>query len=484
MSDFPATTGQARPALQSDRIDQVCDQFEAAVRAGRQPRIEEFLNRNPDLDRDALLQELIALEVELLGSNESSVALETNRAPFSFKGYYERFPEATPALNDLQKDFKQKSSSSDLAGAPDGCDANADTAEPADRARRQIKQFELQSILGHGGFGIVWRAKDKRLQRDVAIKVPRPDRLAPSDRTLFLREARAAAKLHHPHIIAIHEVGEYESQIYIVSELVEGVSLKTWLETQRMSPTDAANLMAKLATAVHHAHEQGIVHRDLKPANVLIDKKGEPHVADFGLAKRETGEESLSVSGQLMGTPAYMSPEQARGDHRQIDVRTDVYALGAMFYEALTGQRPFRGEMSILLEQVQHTAPQPPRQIKPEIPRELEAICLKCLSKDPSNRYASGKDLAADLHLYLAGETLRGIPAALPHRVGKWLRRNRRSVTAVALSFLLSLTIAGGLAWQFRGTKPIPIDMRRVSITTKPPGCEITVVTLDLRDFT
>ncbi len=481
MKEVPEAIGNARPKLQSDLIDQACDRFEAAVRTGKKPKIEDFLDEYSNLNRDILLQELIALEVELLGINDNSTSFNTGESQVSFHAYYDRFPEAVPVLDGLQKEMELKiADSSQFSEISGGYGSDADTVQRGDSdSRRQIKQFELQSILGHGGFGIVWKAKDKRLQRDVAIKVPRPDRLAPSDRTLFLREARAAAKLHHPHIISIHEVGEHDSQIYIVSELVDGVSLKTWLETGRLSPADAASLMAKLATAVHHAHEQGIVHRDLKPANVLIDKKGEPHVADFGLAKRDTGEESLSVSGQLMGTPAYMSPEQARGEHGLIDVRTDVYALGAIFYELLTGERPFKGEMSILLEHIQHTPPKAPRQIKPDIPRELEAICLKCLSKDPAKRYATGKDLAADLHLFLAGETLRGIPAALPHRVRKWLTRHRRAVTAVALSFVLSLTIAGGLAWQFRGTKPVPLDLRKVAFITQPAGCEITVVTLD-----
>ncbi len=483
MNDSQLTADKKRPKLQSDLIDEACDQFEAAMREGQQPRIEDFLAKFADLDRNALLQELIALEVELLGTKDNSAGLETKYSQLSFGSYYHRFPEAIPALKDLQKGWAmQVGGSSRLDGSSVDLDPHTDAeTPPAGDPKRRIKQFELQSILGHGGFGIVWRARDKRLQRDVAIKVPRPDRLALSDRTMFLREARAAAKLHHPNIIAIHEVGEHESEIYIVTELVDGVSLKTWLETQKMSPSDAASLIAKLATATQHAHDHRIIHRDLKPANVLIDKKGEPHVADFGLAKRDSGEESLSIAGQLMGTPAYMAPEQARGDHALIDPRTDVYALGAIFYELLTGLRPFRAEMSILLEQVQHSLPPAPRQIKPEIPKELEAICLKCLAKDPAKRYPSAAALAEDLYLYQTGETLRGIPAALPHRVGKWLRRHRRSVAAVAVAFCLSLTIAGGISWHFRGTKPIPIDLRRVGFTTQPAGCEITVVPLDTK---
>jgi len=481
MNDSPLATDTKKSELQSDLIDQVCDRFEAAVRDGQRPQIEDYLNQYPQLDRRALLQELVALEVELLGTKDESVTLETRHAHYSFEAYYQRFPEATPILDELQKELGERvGAGAHLELVSIGNAADGDTVEIAPAvAKRRIKQFELQSVIGQGGFGIVWHARDRRLLRDVAIKVPRPDRLSPADKTMFLREARAAAKLHHPHIIAIHEVGEFETEIYIVSELVQGVSLKTWLENQFMSPSDAASLIAKMAAAVQHAHDQGIVHRDLKPANVLIDKKGEPHVADFGLAKRDSGEESLSVKGQLMGTPAYMAPEQARGDHAAIDARTDIYALGAIFYELLTGVRPFRAEMSVLLDMIQHTPPQAPRLNKPEVPRELEAICLKCLAKDPAKRYPSALALAEDLYLYQAGETLRGIPAAVPHRVGKWLRRHRTSVFAVGVAFCLSLAIAGSVAWHYRGTKPVPIDMRPVAFTTKPAGCEITVVEID-----
>lgn len=472
---------QSRPELQSDLIDRVCDQFEAAIREGRRPRIEDFLSSFPELDHQALLKELVGLELDLLRRNDETVTFDVQQPRSAFDAYIQRFPEAVALLKELQKDWELRIANKCNPVTPSaGFDPEVDTLDHhGSQTRRSIKQFELQSILGRGGFGIVWRARDKRLQRDVAIKVPRADRLAVADRTMFLREARAAAKLRHPNIIAIHEVGEDDSEVFIVSELIDGVSLKVWLESHKIAPNDAAQLIAKLAKAVQHAHDKKIVHRDLKPANVLMDLQGEPHVADFGLAKRDTGEESLSINGQIMGTPAYMSPEQAYGDHSAIDARTDVYALGAIFYELLTGLRPFRGEMGLLLEQVKTATPEAPRQIKPEIPRDLEAICLKCLAKDRAKRYASAAALAEDLHLYLAGETLRGIPAALPNRVWKWFHRHRRFVTAIGLTFFMALTAAGGLAWQFRGTKPIPIDLRQVAFTTAPAGCEITVVAID-----
>ncbi|MDB5337598.1 MAG: hypothetical protein JWN70_3217 [Planctomycetaceae bacterium] len=472
---------ETHPDLPSDLIDQVCDRFEAAAREGRDPRIEDFLDSFPELNRLALLYELIGLELDLRRRTGETLTLDLQNPQGFFYGYYQRFPDAKTILDRLRNEWELKlAKQSDLVCPAVGFDPEIETIDHVKTSPpRHIKQFELQSILGRGGFGIVWLARDKRLQRDVALKVPRSGRLAAADRSMFLREARAAAKLRHPNIVAIHEVGEDDSEIFIVSELIDGVSLKVWLESHKIAPDAAAKMIAKLAQAVQHAHDKKIVHRDLKPANVLIDQQGEPHVADFGLAKREAGEESISIRGQIIGTPAYMAPEQARGDHTEIDARTDIYALGAIFYELLTGVRPFRGEVGIILEQVKNTTPEAPRLIKPEIPGDLEAICLKCLAKDRNKRYASAAALAEDLHLYLAGETLRGIPAALPNRLWKWFNRNRRYVSAIGLTFFVALTVAGSLAWQYRGTKPIPVDLREVEFTTKPEGCEITVVVLD-----
>ena len=479
MSDPTTPAPEDRPGSQRERIDRACDRFETETREGRPPRIEEFVGLFPDINRQALVEELIALEVELRGTKDETVTFDVRHQRFSFEGYYQRFPEATPILDALQNEWDQC-----LANLPElefpvvGPDSQAD-ADVQAAPRRSIKQFELKKILGQGGFGIVWRAEDKRLQRDVALKLPRPHAQAFADTAMFLREARAAAKLRHPNIVAIYEVGEHDSQIYIVSELVDGLSLKAWTRTQKLSPVESAGLIAKLATAVQHAHDQGIIHRDLKPANILIDKQNEPHIADFGMAKRDTGEGSQSVDDGLMGTPAYMAPEQARGQQAAIDARTDVYALGAIFYELLTDERPFQGDTAVLLDQAKNATPKSPRLIKPEIPQDLEAICLKCLAKESAHRYPTAHALAEDIHHFLAGESLRGIPAAMPQRVGKWFQRQRRFVIAIVLTFCIALCAAGGLAWQLRDTPQIPKDWRKVQFTTQPAGCEITLVPLD-----
>ena len=472
MSEVEPQPQEPRSPSLSEQVDLVCDQFEAALRTSHQPQIEEFLAAFPEAGRMALLPELVALELDFQVKHGGTIA---------FGPYYRRFPTAAPILDALQAERNGH----DFVGAievqaPVTADIDVQTiAWPkAPPRRRRIKHFELLSLLGEGGFGTVWRAKDMRLQRDVAIKIPRKDRIAATDLAFFLREARAAAKLHHPNIVAIHEVGEDESSAFIVSDLVDGVSLKSWIEATRLSSTEAAILVGKLASAAHHAHERGIVHRDLKPANVLLDQKGEPHVADFGLAKRETGDDSLAIENQLVGTPAYMSPEQANADHKAIDRRSDVYSLGAIFYELLTGQRVFRGELSMLLHQIQHAAPTPPRKVQPSVPRELEAICLKCLEKNRDKRYATAQELADDLHLFVGGETLRGIPTAIPNRVQKWIRRNRRFVLATILVTAVAVILTGSLEWVYREGST-PTHLRMVEFTTDPSGCEITAVAID-----
>ncbi len=469
MSEPEPAPPETRPLEITDRIDRLCDQFEAALRSGKAASIEGLLAAVSESDRPELLQELVALEIEFRRSNGEAI---------SFLQYYRRFPCAAKILDVLQNEWNLRDSSGFIAVRdPVKLDVNIDTIALPNAPRQKIKQFELLSILGHGGFGTVWRARDTLLQRDVAVKVPRKDRVIGMNMSLFLREARAAAKLRHPNIVAIHEVGEEDSSAFIVSDLVDGVSLRIWLETVRPSNTKSAMLVAKLATAAHHAHEHGVVHRDLKPSNILIDLRGEPHIADFGLAKRDAVEDSLAIDGQLVGTPAYMSPEQANGAHEAVDRRTDVYALGAILYELLTGQRAFSGEMSLMLNQIRHVPPQSPRKIKPEIPRELEAICLKCLAKAPAERYATAQDLANDLHRHIGGETLLGIPAAIPRRVHKWFRRNRR----IVLTTLAVAVVASSLAVFFHSHfRPVvPSHMRQVEFNTVPSGCEITVVAID-----
>jgi tetratricopeptide (TPR) repeat protein len=310
---------------------------------------------------------------------------------------------------------------------------------------KNIGHFELIELLGSGGFGAVWKARDLQLDRLVAVKIPHKGRLNLAEIERFLREARAAAQVRHPNIVSVHEVGLADEFVYIVSDFIEGLSLDNWLAGQRPSYRDSARLCVKVSESLHHAHQQGIIHRDLKPGNILIDRAGEPHITDFGLAKRETSEVTMTMEGQVFGTPAYMSPEQAKGQGHAADRRTDIYSLGAILFELLTGEHPFRGSVQMLLKQVIEDEPPSPRQFDSRVPRDLETICLKCLQKEPTSRYDTAQALAEELTRFLAGMPILARPAGRLERIGRWCRRNplvAASVTAAVFCLLFGLVAA------------------------------------------
>jgi serine/threonine protein kinase/formylglycine-generating enzyme required for sulfatase activity/DNA-directed RNA polymerase subunit RPC12/RpoP len=292
-------------------------------------------------------------------------------------------------------------------------DATLETSDFGDEPK-ELAKFRLLGLVGKGGFGKVYRALDPQLDREVAIKIPDPSHWrSPGDASKVIEEARSVARLQHPGIVTVYDVGESNGTYFIVSEFVHGDTLAVLMRTWHPKWHEAATLTARVAEALAYAHTQGVIHRDIKPSNIIVDHNGLPHLTDFGLALRERDELDASQSkGLVVGTPAYMSPEQARGEGHRIDGRADIYSLGVVFYELLTGRRPFSGpSRSELITQILRDEPRPPRQIDAHIPRELERICLKALAKRVTERYTTASDMAEDL--YLAARTgLEQEPAA------------------------------------------------------------------------
>lgn len=304
----------------------------------------------------------------------------------------------------------------------------------------RIGRYTLIRKLGDGAFGTVWAARDTELDCDVAIKIFCRGNLNESQLSHVLREARTTGQLDHPNIVRVFDTGSHGEYRYIVSELIDGVGLDAWLKRYRCDARQAARWCATIAGALQHAHDAGVIHRDLKPANIMIDQAGTVHIMDFGLAKQEgdaitsdieryqlaayrlrQDEGSKAPGGPVLGTPAYMSPEQAEGEGYFVDHRSDIYSLGVIFYELLAGKRPFRGSSDRILKLIRRCRPLPPRWINRRVPRVLEAVCLKAMARKPAARFASAQELADECERFLAGQPTRTRPRPRLWLAARWL---------------------------------------------------------------
>jgi WD40 repeat protein len=403
------TSSSSDSSLRDERVNEVIAAYLEAVDAGRPPDRAELLARHPDL----------AAELSAFFADQ------------------DRFRRLAEPLGPGRR------SGDPPTLAPDQTLA----AGPGTRVR-YFGDYELLEEVARGGMGVVYKARQVSLNRVVALKMILAGQLASAaDVARFQAEAVAAGKLDHPNIVPIYEVGEHQGQHYFSMKLVEGGNLQAH-QAQAHGPQpvglrEAARLLAAVARAVHHAHQRGILHRDLKPGNILLDAQGRPHVTDFGLARRVEGDSRLTQSGAIVGTPAYMPPEQARAE-KQLTVAGDVYSLGAILYELLTGRPPFRAATPLdTLMQVVEREPERPRALDPRVPRDLETVCLKCLEKDPGRRYGSAEALADDLERWLSGESVQARHASAWERGVKWARRRPALAALVGVILLATVALLG-----------------------------------------
>jgi tetratricopeptide (TPR) repeat protein/tRNA A-37 threonylcarbamoyl transferase component Bud32 len=416
------------PALDRDsRLDEILVEYLEALETGTAPDRRELLARYPDLADD------ITAFLDDQARFDSLVAPLRTPAPAA----------DTPARGP--------------AGSGDGRPGPAGVPS-------SLGDYELLEEMARGGMGVVYKARQVSLNRTVALKMILTGQLASAEEVQRFRlEAEAAAGLDHPNIVPIYEIGEHQGQPYFSMKLIEGGNLSQHVEQLLGRPREAARLLAAVARAVHYAHQRGVLHRDLKPANILLAACGSaddakpqaawvPYVTDFGLAKRVEKDGKLTHSGAAVGTPSYMAPEQASGKRTALTTAADVYSLGAILYELLTGRPPFRADTPLnTLAEVLHREPVPPRSVRPGIDRDLETICLKCLHKDLARRYASAAALADDLDRYLAGEPILARPVGRLERLGRWCRRNvaltaAGALAAVGLAAALVISCLFGLA--------------------------------------
>jgi serine/threonine-protein kinase len=461
------------------QLAQVCADFEAAcqaaVRTAKLPNVDTYIMRVPPADRVRVRQELDSIRVRYQQPSRpraaqigllqaSGVDVGEDAAPGEDSVTALELPQAEPLAgspNAVGSDFTVDHAPSvsgdelnlsvspakgDSLTSPSGLvstDFSLGDGAGAPTRWPEVLGYEILGELGRGGMGVVYKARQRGLNRLVALKmIVAGASASPHQLARFHTEAQAVARLLHPNIVQIYDVGEQDGLPFFSLEFVGGGSLDKEIAGKPQPPRSAARLVETLARAMHHAHTHGIVHRDLKPANILLTPDGVPKIADFGLAKRlEEGESSQTKTGVIMGTPSYMAPEQARGDAHEVGPAADLYTLGAILYELLTGRVPFLGSKPVhTVMQVISDEPLPPRRLQPDVPPDIETICLKCLQKEPSKRYADCFQLAEDLHRFQADIPILARPIGSLERFRRWCKRNPRVAGLTAAVFMLLMT--------------------------------------------
>ncbi len=427
---------------QAEQADRACNRFEDAWLAGSRPRIADFLAAVPPAEQPELLRGLLALDLHYRRRLGETPTLDDYRAQYPAQDF--------SPLADLFATASQPTPSG-LADAT--APSASSTPSPGGKAPRirRLGDYELLEEIARGGMGVVYKARQISLNRIVAVKMILAGNLATkADHDRFHCEAQAAALLDHANILPVFEVGEHEGQHYFSMGYVDGQSLAARLAEGPLPPREAAELAATVAEAVDYAHRQGVVHRDIKPSNILIDGKGRPRVTDFGLAKRLDGGSELTTTGQVLGTPSYMAPEQAAGQIKAVGPAADVYSLGALLYAALTGRPPFQAATPLeTLQQVLGREPVALRQLNAGVPGDLETIVQKCLEKPIPRRYATAQALAEDLRRYLAGRPILARPVGRWEHAWRWCRRQpvvAGLIAAVAFTFVTGILASSWFA--------------------------------------
>ena len=431
-------------------LDVALDRQSRAWLAGGRPTIDELTGGSP-LRHDADAQ------LDLI-YNEVVLREELGEEPAAAE-YVARYPNLRRDL-ELHFEVHRAMAEEALSVTPRLDGATLADATPA-VALPQLPDYEILHFLGRGGMGVVYKARHRRLRRNVALKMFEPGRVpSPREVMRFRAEAEAIARLQHPNVVQIFEVGEWGGLPFLALELAEGGTLAQRLQQLPFAPTAAAALIETLARAAQHAHDFGIVHRDLKPANVLFAADGTPKLTDFGLAKVLGGDaetpRDATRTGDPIGTPRYMSPEQAAGRHDASGPATDVYGLGTMLYECLTGQVPFVATSVVeTLDLIRSAEPRSPRRLQPSVPRDLETVCLNCLHKDPARRYATALAVADDLRRFLDGEPIAARPTPVWERAAKWCRRRptHAALVAVAATLLAGVGVAAAARDRMEGQR-------------------------------